>query len=764
MRVFAGVAVLFLLALCVDAGITDCAPGYRFDRMSGVGCVQDKCREVPHAFYNYVGYCVCSACGEVGCSGDKGFEKECRRAADDKSCPSCVYACINPKDKCPGEKDAAVASSAQTATTLSAVQNPTSTSLAVKSNENNTPVKVKGRMMAFGKPLRFIRMYCGDGRVEVTTDGNGEFEFEAEGGAVGENYSCEIRFEYVRNDRTYFQIHATDDMGVQNLVHSFELKEGGVSEDMDMVKLLAEDSEGGEALAAIYTHMSEALEFYIDGLKEDLDFQLPLHVHAFMPDDPEKSRAEYNGDNGVSSINIQTRDSIQGSPDRQIMLYHEFSHYVMQALYGKWPYPEGEMPVKERNHGGLLNPSTSDTYVEAFATFMSVVMLKNYGDSDTSGLDPSKMSVRELIAVYGNAQISDLEEDHTAWEKNGRMEEVAGAGILWDLVDGEDDYHTLTPEQMYANYLEWKKDREEFNEYTRREYPEETLLPVPEYTLEDMRTAKLDDDRVELDFQKDVWPVLRTYHSDFSDVYADIVKKRPDQKKGIDEVFVKHGFFRDDQRGNGAYDEFEPFDDVNKNGVRDEGEYFVDLSSETPQYRPNQTIGAPANYQRLTRHSPLEVPGQYIKVGNEVPYYRVGVFYPNKPQLTHTYRTRNINGKIYIRVPPAGYNATILIAAEGVTTGSPLVFTSEKFNRDYPQSAERGYFVEHDFNVSGEIPPQPAEPKLHGSLISSTAKVPGWMWIAVAGGTAATIGLIVCAAVAFILILAAVKYVSRRKT
>jgi hypothetical protein len=752
----AAFALLILASVTVDAGISDCAAGYRFDRMSGVGCVQDKCREVPHAFYNYVGYCVCSACGEVGCSGDKGFEKECRRPGDDKSCPGCVYSCISLKDKCPGEKDTQAAVKPPVPASSTTLKSPKPTTTSLKEKTTNGTIKVKGRMTAFGKPLKHVRMYCGDGRVEVTTDENGDYEFEAEGAKEGEEYSCEVRFEYVRNDRTYFQVHNQDDTEPATLQYKFKLEGGETKGDMNMEKLLAEDSDGGEAQAAVYMHITEALEFYIDGLKEDLDFQLPLHVHSFMPDDPNTPRASYNGDNGESNIYLQTRDSTQGSPDRQLELYHEFSHYVMQALYGKWPYPEGETDIKERNHGGFMNPSTGDTYTEAFATFMSVALKEAYGDTVPSGRDDSKLSLMQFIAIYGNGQITDLETDYTVWDKQGKMEEYAAAGVLWDLMDGESDYRKLTPEQMYQNYLEWKKDQEEFNEYTKREYPGEPLIDIPEYTVEDMRTAKLDDDRVELDFQKDIWPVLRTYHGDFTSVYNDIVKRRPDQKEAIDAVFVKHGFFRDDKRGNGKYDDFEPYDDANKNGKYDDGEKFIDYSAETPQYRSGQTIGSASNYQRPERHTPLEVPGQYVKVGNDVPFYRVDVIFPGKPQLTHTYRTRNVGGRIYLMVPPAGYNATMVIRAEGMKTGHPLVFRSEDFNREYPQSAKRGYYREHDFKVTGKTPPEPLVPSW-----AKDKKSDPMLWLAVGGLTG--MALIAVAGVAAALIIAAAAYLLYRR-
>ncbi len=747
-RIDTALLALAVLAGSVEAGIGDCASGYRFDRMSGVGCVQDRCADVSHAFYSYVGYCVCYACGEAGCSGDKAYSKECRRPHDYKSCPGCLYACIGPGDKCPGEKDALSASgAAATEATLKAQSQASSDKPSLGGRYEK--VRFKGRVTAFGKPLKHIRLYCADGRVEATTDENGNYEFEAEGLGDGEEYSCEVRYEYVRNDRTYFQVHSQDDTEPAALTYKFKVDGEEVTGDMGMERLMAEDAEGYEAVAAMYVHMTEALEFYIDGLKEDLDFQLPLHVHGFMPDDKDAPRASYNGDNGESNIYLQARDSVQGSPDRQIELYHEFSHYVMHALYGRWPHPEGGSDIKERNHGGFLNPSTSDTYVEAFAVFMSVAMMEAYGETVPSGRDDSKMTLKELLAVYGNSQISNLEEDYKAWDRQGRMEEYAGAGILWDLVDGEDDYNEkkLTPEEMHQNYLAWRKDREEFNEYTRREFPGDELLEVPEYTVDDFRTMRFDDDRVQLDFEKDVWPVLRTYHSDFTDVYKDIVKRRPDQKAAVDEVFIRHGFFHDDKRGNGIYDEYEPYDDANGNGERDDGERFIDLSAETPAYRQGQTIGSASNYQRPLRHTPLEVPGQYVRVGNDVPFYRVLTYFPRQPHLTSTYRARNVDGRIYVNVPPAGYNATLVIVAEGVETGHPLTLSAEKFNREYGGAAKRGYYVAHDFKVRGEIPAEPKVP-----VLPRKGSVPGWLWLAF-GGT--VMGALMASALAAALVLLA---------
>ena len=59
-----------------------------------------------------------------------------------------------------------------------------------------------------------------------------------------------------------------------------------------------------------------------------------------------------------------------------------------------------------------------------------------------------------------------------------------------------------------------------------------------------------------------------------------------------------------------------------------------------------------------------------------------------------------------IPVPPPGEDAGVTVLPVGVTYEKPLYFRSEDFNRDFSAAASRGYYVEHDFKVSGPIPPR----------------------------------------------------------
>ncbi|PLX27900.1 hypothetical protein C0583_01525 [Candidatus Parcubacteria bacterium] len=73
-----------------------CRPGYEWQRMSGVGCVQSDCRETG-AHYSYTKACICGLVDPK--PGDK--TKSCARPSNYLACPSCVFACVDPDAECP---------------------------------------------------------------------------------------------------------------------------------------------------------------------------------------------------------------------------------------------------------------------------------------------------------------------------------------------------------------------------------------------------------------------------------------------------------------------------------------------------------------------------------------------------------------------------------------------------------------------------------------------------------------------------------------
>jgi hypothetical protein len=223
----------------------------------------------------------------------------------------------------------------------------------------------------------------------------------------------------------------------------------------------------------------------------------------------------------------------------------------------------------------------------------------------------------------------------------------------------------------------------------------------------------VDDDGISLSF-KDIWNILRTYKDDFTSVYEELKGKYPDKIDEINAIFVSHGFWVDLNPGNGAREEAEPFLDENKNGRFDEGEFFVDYPEEGFIYDKGKEIGRAANYQRKERRSGGYFPGHYLKVDNEVPYYEIKYSMYNETflagllpyQITYD-KTSNLGGYIYIPIPPDSYNATIQVEPLDVKYNRKLSFTNQEFYNSYNNSVEQGFFKEHDFGITGNIPSLP---------------------------------------------------------
>ena len=73
-----------------------CKPGYEWQRMSGVGCVQKDCA-VAGGHYSYTKACICGFVDPK--PGAK--TKSCLRPSNYIACPSCVYTCVGADSDCP---------------------------------------------------------------------------------------------------------------------------------------------------------------------------------------------------------------------------------------------------------------------------------------------------------------------------------------------------------------------------------------------------------------------------------------------------------------------------------------------------------------------------------------------------------------------------------------------------------------------------------------------------------------------------------------
>lgn len=519
----------------------------------------------------------------------------------------------------------------------------------------------------WSNPMKNVVVEFDMNEVSLTssTDENGEYLFEFEAEMDPDSYRegiLSVKLAYMGADgKTYFRIMYGDEP--VTLRHPFRLmEEKDLNHDLKVYEFMyfgAEkstpdfDGFGVRSMihdyAAMYFHLTQALEFYKDYLGWRVDHELPVDVYSFVID----SGTYYTSTH--SSIIIDFMDSGVSDSDRPMNReWHEFGHHAMFSTYGKWPHaPEGSYP-KEENHAGYINPSTSDSFVEGFAEFGSMMIAGHYGIKRPDVYQP----------------LGSFEADYTAWTNMGRDEEKAIAGILWDLADPKND------------------------------------------------------DNVDLT-DKQVFDLLKTYHKDFTSVYDALQKKFPHLSSEIDEVFVRHGFFADRTLGNGKRDPQEPYVNYYNKSRYVEGVEYVDYAMEgknnTPgmEYQKGDLIGAATNYQRPKRTSAGKALGHYIKVSDKTPYYVATVTFPDNPELDYSVTAENNQSLIYVEVPPQTYKSTITIKALNASTKKPLTFSSDEFYEKLHESIEKGFFMEHDFEVLMLMPDEKAPQGIENPLPDS---------------------------------------------
>ncbi len=561
------------------------------------------------------------------------------------------------------------------------------------------------------KPLRHVKIVwkgsqaagAQDTEFVTATDANGNFEIPAMLNP-GSTYQFDVEFTYRKGDTDFFSVSGAGIYDVMTWPHAFEYK-GDADLRQDVNFLAGTDSLDQldpESMASyrsnlyIYDETANALEFYQDHLGSPMNCNLPLAVNPFWPD--RRTKFEIDSGRGAGkpspAIVVTPADSSFDNPiQSQYIIFHEFSHYAMYCIYGK-KFPASPADngggIPTINHGGYMNPSTSDSFTEGFAEFMPAVMEEYYGNP---------------LAGYAGT-LGSIDEEYQAWEYEGKAEEHAVSSTLWNLYATDLHYTTrrLTEENIRKDIVanpEVLASRAHQESMTVAEYRDQLNHEID--LLRSGQNTFDEDHPVKLRFEQ-IWTVLRTYNRDFTDVYTGLVAAIPAQKAGIDTVFADHGFYRDTGRGNGTYDPGEPWRPVS--GGRTSyaaGDPFIDLPH-TFRFQGSETVGSAGDYRRTTRRSSEPLPGHFIRTTTDVPLYIVSVEHADRPWKDYRTLVSGQNNRIPVPVPPPGENAQVNVIPVGVKYGSPLSFRSEEFNQVFPASAARGYYVDHDFRVSGPVP------------------------------------------------------------
>ena len=253
------------------------------------------------------------------------------------------------------------------------------------------------------KPLRHVKITwkgsqeagAQDKEYITSTDANGNFEIPADF-TPGKQYQFTIEFTYRKGNTDFFSVSEAGLYDVATYPHTFEYTgEKDLRQDVNFItELKTMNDEAYEAglssTLTLYDETANALEFYQDHLGENLDCNLPLSVYPFWNDRRSKFEIDSGRGNGKPSpaIVITPADSSFAIPfQSQYVVYHEFSHYAMYCIYDKkFPVSAADNgPVKTINHGGYMNPSTSDSFTEGFAEFMPAIIQEYYGSPLAGG-------------------------------------------------------------------------------------------------------------------------------------------------------------------------------------------------------------------------------------------------------------------------------------------------------------------------------------------------------------------------------------------
>ncbi len=345
-----------------------------------------------------------------------------------------------------------------------------------------------------------------------------------------------------------------------------------------------------------------------------------------------------------------------GLHDMSTAVYHEFSHKVMFDLYG------GRYPKADEDDwliGTYGNQSTANSITEGFAYFMQNAISEYYGGEGLIDASP----------VYGH-----IEPNFPAWFEGGLHEARAVSGVLYDLYDEGRDGAGL-------GYI-------------------------------------ADDDSVVIPLKDLVKLMLEAPIDSVGQLHDQLILTYPDQKKGIDEIFIDHGFFsvaKPNIEDFGTYHDGEAFVDANRNFKYDAGETVINFNAieedgfRYQKYVEGAKIGYAAYSGNEARQMQMADPKFRIKTNSAYPVYAYDMTFIDEPYLNYSSTALAKEGYIQMPVLPYNHNMLVSIYPVGQQSGELFTMTSSEIKSNYASIMQQGYLAVwelEDLEMSTEyIPP-----------------------------------------------------------
>jgi hypothetical protein len=133
-------------------------------------------------------------------------------------------------------------------------------------------------------------------------------------------------------------------------------------------------------------------------------------------------------------VKIPVKRSQANSVGRPYGDFHEYGHHIMCASTIAGEQKEPDLAAGDKNHGGIVNSTSADAWVEGFATYMAAVIAELGKDSVPEEIDYSGKSFN---LASGGATLDDPRSGNPPDKPNAKFgdkaEEFAIATVLWDL-------------------------------------------------------------------------------------------------------------------------------------------------------------------------------------------------------------------------------------------------------------------------------------------------------------------------------------------
>ena len=430
------------------------------------------------------------------------------------------------------------------------------------------------------------------------------------------------------------------------------------SDNRDVTTYDAINRDHLDDLGVIYYHTHQAWEL-ADRLGQVLDFPQALDIIAFSNkesvfwDGPGTGTGEIVPHQRINIAAAEGQSEITDGCRPDNREWHEFGHHVMADAFGNL-MPSDRDPRVD-NHGGYWNPSTTDSWMEGFAEFYSMMV--------ASEIDGDRAAHEYKIG----GTVLQLEPNFLAWNTTNTAradsdEELAVAGLLWDLVDPVDK--TDTTELGGTTYA----------------------------------------DCVEVSFANRLWDILTTD-------WGDAVPRSDAAPPGYGYIFdVKHLYDVLKMQGIGDSHSCGP-------GLTDLDELFIAhgffADMDTDQiYDPGEEIGRAAYQGEPNRRKQPPPVGSYLafqavddQTGAPVPVQDFSVevrFPPPHEHFSYSFRTNTAQtpGHLLFLAPDAQFQTTTYVtaAAPGYVGKEPLAVTNA-FYYEQMASGPSDHFMEHTFDM-----------------------------------------------------------------